>query len=841
MRPFIFIPCLIVAALVVSAPDSAGRSYSVSLQTPKIESVQTSLIPTGGTVNVELQVTYDLAGKAAFTGMVDGVSVAGKPTLKTGPTGTTYKFTLRAATVPPTAVSISGTLGTGTAACSYSGPKGRTNIVANTVSIGVLQPVPASIQLSPLISARNVITGSARIEADYTTNPVVAGTVKGKVSSNLVSLAVKQDKRSATFTGQRMGNAYVGLLRLMIPPARETITNFSLPLTDVSVAAGMAVFRGSLSIISNQLPAPAAGSTITIRSDLNADGKYLGKEVIKAVADPQGRYQVNFPVVRGRPVMVEIRRPGFAEILQSYPSVTPEAVLTRNALLQPLQDLEVTTGSAASADGSIRLDGLPAEVDSVQARVFNPTSESTQFPGQFADNEGNLLVSSVFSIAEATDRNGRSVTNLGGNATLCMKVPAESWAGLSDLAPGNGQIDVPLYYYDEADGQWKRNAADGWLEDSLRVKIPEEQLAAIRSGIYAGDVFAVGPIAHLSWWNIDWPISSHTCIKGLIVDTNGLPVAGASVSAFGLSYNGTSGPETTGPDGAFCLEVMRSESVGEDVDGDGTLGETQQVQLKVQSGTNLFAFGPFSSVTSPATCSNGAGLDAGSLVLNGTSLLGVSFCTITGQVVYSGISNNGTNRISPGSGVRFARVAAYDQGAFDPGAGSCSNCLVTTADAAGYFSVQVPVLAGATISAVATVGGSAGYGVFVGQLTTAGCPAGPVTIEADYFHIGTVQLLLLQGSDYWGTANLSPDQSMNVISIPTSGGIYYIGSRASVVLPSQIGPWGTPVPMRNSTPGTGIGNIYFTTTSLVPLTGTWELKDGSIHASGTWRSAIDFP
>ena len=81
------------------------------------------------------------------------------------------------------------------------------------------------------------------------------------------------------------------------------------------------------------------------------------------MADQQGRYQVNAAVVRGRPVILEIRRPGYAEILQAYPSVTPGAVLTRNATLQPLDDLEVMAGSAESADGSIRLDGLPVEIE----------------------------------------------------------------------------------------------------------------------------------------------------------------------------------------------------------------------------------------------------------------------------------------------------------------------------------------------------------------------------------------------------------------------------------------------------------------------------------------------
>jgi hypothetical protein len=62
-----------------------------------------------------------------------------------------------------------------------------------------------------------------------------------------------------------------------------------------------------------------------------------------------------------------------------------------------------------------------------------------------------------------------------------------------------------------------------------------------------------------------------------------------------------------------------------------------------------------------------------------------------------------------------------------------------------------------------------------------------------------------------------------------------------VGLPTQIGPWAIPIPMRNSTPGTGVGNIYFTTTSLAPPGGTWELKDGSVRASGTWRSSVALP
>jgi len=47
--------------------------------------------------------------------------------------------------------------------------------------------------------------------------------------------------------------------------------------------------------------------------------------------------------------------------------------------------------------------------------------------------------------------------------------------------------------------------------------------------------------------------------------------------------------------------------------------------------------------------------------------------------------------------------------------------------------------------------------------------------------------------------------------------------------------------MRNSTPGTFVGRIYFTVATVFPPGGTWELKDGSVSASGTWSSSVSFP
>ena len=119
-----------------------------------------------------------------------------------------------------------------------------------------------------------------------------------------------------------------------------------------------------------------------------------------------------------------------------------------------------------------------------------------------------------------------------------------------------------------------------------------------------------------------------------------------------------------------------------------------------------------------------------------------------------------------------------------------------------------------------------------------GCPRGLVTIEADYFHIGVITLALYKGSAPWGYATVQ-DNAIVVISYPNESLLYYIGSRNSVGLPTQLGPW-VNLPMRNNSPGTGIGSIYFTVTSVAPTAGTWEII-GSVNASGTWVANSLFP
>jgi len=153
-------------------------------------------------------------------------------------------------------------------------------------------------------------------------------------------------------------------------------------------------------------------------------------------------------------------------------------------------------------------------------------------------------------------------------------------------ADGAYTLDVPLYWFDEVKGTWVRDDNPGHLEDAQGKVIAPSSLPAIHDGSFAGAIYAVGNVTHFSTWNIDWPISTFGCVSGRVLDENGKPAEGATVTVRGVSYTGTSTPMVLGADGHFCLEAMRSEAPGEDLDGNGKAGEKTTVSIRVVAGLN---------------------------------------------------------------------------------------------------------------------------------------------------------------------------------------------------------------------------------------------------------------
>ncbi len=448
-----------------------------------------------------------------------------------------------------------------------------------------------------------------------------------------------------------------------------------------------------------------------------------------------------------------------------------------------------------------------------------------------------MLVSSVFATIQAVSQTGALITSFPPESPvkLKMEVPPGTWATLKDLHAGTGGIEVPLYSFDEASGEWKRDG-EGWLEDHSGDLIPESALASIRGGTYAGRLWAAGHITHLSTWNVDWPIDSHACVSGAVVDLGGQPVSGVLVTARGKSYTGTSEAHVTGADGAFCMDVLRSENPGEDVDGNGTTGETQQIELQVANGLCLYRFGPYPTPVDQGECGPGPCLVLPPLVLDPANCLQATICQVSGQVVYSGVARNGTPSLNPGDPIPYAFVVGLDAAAMDAweacaGLGTCMPYGQT--DELGNFVITVPVLGDLSLFAQKSDYSPSGNLVdYFGTTTVSGCPVDPVTISADYTE------------HHLFGADLLDDQQLSVGSLVVTDGsaICYVTNQTDYFLgmatgldapPTQLGAW-TSLPLVSDFTQTPSGTISFDVTALDPgaVAGTWTTS--TLGMSGTW-------
>lgn len=492
---------------------------------------------------------------------------------------------------------------------------------------------------------------------------------------------------------------------------------------------------------------PLSDVDVSAGIDLNKDGKLAENELVHVATDDNGDYSVGVAVSQGDRVVMAYRYDGLAP---QYRTVVAggngDAVL--NVALNELKQLTCTGGACAVEGNSLRIDGLP-DGASGSAKVFNPVTQPEAFPGGFEESTGKLLISGVFSAVELTDSNGGALHDLPAPATLRMTMPIDTWGIVTDIQPGTDRVEVPLYAFDENLGTWVRDG-EGHLEDSTGAIIPESDLASIRDGSYAGTVVATGEVNHFSYWNVDWPIDSHGCVSALVLDADGNPAAGATVSVRGTTYNGTSSPQTTGPDGRFCVDVMRSEGAGEDVDQDGILGETQNVAIRVSYQGKAYDAGAFDVGQEQATCAEGGCTDLGEIRLTADKMLQVTLCTLTG-----------TARDIAGNPVVGAMVYAYDETIdADILATVCGqyneNCTyyATSADD-GTFTVTTGMLDAVSLWAYSSTSDDPNHSILrYGERWMARCPADTMNLTLDQGYDNYTLTVTVTGDQITWTPNI---------------------------------------------------------------------------------------
>src|SRR4030095_11752145 len=390
-----------------TAWSARSATYQVALQTPKLQSVSVSLSLTGGTAQVQVDFSYDATGAARCTAIIDGTPTVCSGQIGAKPGRASYNFTIRDQTNYGAVVTLTGSSPCSKDRGSNTGPKGRLRGAQLPVTMSVDSTMTASVEISQAIDSRNVIGGTGEIETGFATHVPSPGTIRGKVSATGLVWLVRHGTRTARFHGKRVGDAFVGTLRIVARPAVETFRDFSIPASDFSLTGGPATFRGTLVFVGEAGPGSPAGAIVTVRSDLDGDGVIAGKELGRDVAEAHGRYEMKVNVPRDRPVYLEVHHDDFADVLTSYPSVSPGAIVTKNAVAASLDSLTVTQGTESSPDENIRFRDLPLSIPTLSARVFNPALEAAQFPGSFTDGQGAFLVPSVFSAIETLDGQGR--------------------------------------------------------------------------------------------------------------------------------------------------------------------------------------------------------------------------------------------------------------------------------------------------------------------------------------------------------------------------------------------------------------------------------------------------
>lgn len=422
--------------------------------------------------------------------------------------------------------------------------------------------------------------------------------------------------------------------------------------------------------------------------DRNHDGSASDDETYVAMTDADGAYSLDVPVDPGDLVVLRFSDVNNAPVLRTV-KAAPKGVMVLNARLGDLDFIhqpECLGTVCALEDGSLALKGLPPETR-VSGRVFNPILETYALPDNSRDSTGNLLESAVFAAFKIEDDRGIPIDKLAAPVEMRLLIPRDTWGIMRDIADANDRIDVPLYWFDEVKAIWVRDANPAHLEDGDGHVIAPSSLASIRDGSFSGVIYAVGNVTHLSTWSVAWPIESSGCVSGRVLDETGRPAEGAAVTLQGVSYTGASTTVVLGPDGRFCLEARRSEAPGEDLDGNGKLGEKSTVLIRVAAGQDLHDLGAFEMPVAAGACGSAGCVDVGDLRLTQTTLLKTDWCTINGTVTFPEGDPAGDEIALSDDNVRPDVLTSMCKTGLD---WSCTTAFIDFKT--GFFSVTSPVV-----------------------------------------------------------------------------------------------------------------------------------------------------
>jgi hypothetical protein len=219
-----------------------------------------------------------------------------------------------------------------------------------------------------------------------------------------------------------------------------------------------------------------------------------------------------------------------------YPRLTPVSV---TKTFDPTLPATVPVPNSSAqvvlpAAGLIGSDGLaPSGNVTAAISVFDPKADASNMPGNYTaipSGGGAAQTIESFGAIDVTlkDASGKPV-NLAPRKTATIRIPLST-------RTANPPAQVPLYYLDDATGQWI------------------EQGTALLSGS-APNQYYEGTVSHFTAWNSDQPMST-IIVRGCVQDDKGIAVPGLEVDSIGADYTGKS-TTLTAADGKFSVPIRR--------------------------------------------------------------------------------------------------------------------------------------------------------------------------------------------------------------------------------------------------------------------------------------------
>ena len=141
-------------------------------------------------------------------------------------------------------------------------------------------------------------------------------------------------------------------------------------------------------------PSAAVGITVTVSSDIDGNGSIDSTEQATGTTDSDGNFSITAPVKVGTRTTIRLEEEGYATQLLTVDINSLNAVAGLDATLSKMRDLENTGDRWQDSGNTVSVSNI--DIESGSARAFNPATESDRFPGEFADDQGNMLVSGVF-------------------------------------------------------------------------------------------------------------------------------------------------------------------------------------------------------------------------------------------------------------------------------------------------------------------------------------------------------------------------------------------------------------------------------------------------------------